>query len=94
MTISLFIETAFVNGNIMVFFLKNIAYYVMYAAKISIYCYNIVKEFCFLNEKHPPFACIYAKSFVLIRESYAFIRENFAYISESFAYIRESFALI
>ena len=52
MTISLFIETAFVNGNIMGFFLKNIAYYVMYAAKISIYCYNIVKEFCFLNEKH------------------------------------------
>ena len=47
-----------------------------------------------IYEKHPPFACIYTKSFALIRESYAFIRESFALIRESYAFIRESYALI
>ena len=30
-----------------------------------------------IYEKYPPFACIYTKSFALIRESFALIREKF-----------------
>ena len=47
-----------------------------------------------MYDKHPPFACIYTKSFALIFESFALIRERFALIRESFAWIRESYALI
>ena len=33
-----------------------------------------------IYEKHPPFACIYTKSFALIRESYALTREKYNFV--------------
>ena len=53
--------------------------------------HDFLRKILLIYEKHPPFACIYTKSFALIRESYAFIRESFALIRESYALIRETY---